>query len=802
MVSLLVVILGVILATLPVGSPDTCGAGDERANSTSTGRNKIINLLALVPYPDARTVNTSNYGNSPANVVIPAICLATQHINDREDVLNGYTIRIIGADSGCPLWLNSIVHLTEHVFGSGQNVAAVIGPACAMASQRVGSFAALGVQRSDGKPSLLQIGSTSSPSLSKDAFSNTFRVTSSMAYVNSFLKLISVRGWTRFAALYQPNSFFLSLFQQFSDKTSDDQLVYSAGLYERADFPLEEIREQRVRVVFMFVEKGFASKVLCVAKQLHMTYPTFQWIFHSRTADQIVQEYPVSVTYKDKPYTCTKEEMRKAARGVILNVYSLEKSDNTSTVANLSFDSYKEQYKVEHEKFAVKLENQSYGVVNETQFSNAYYDAVWALAIAMNQSLLTLSKSGYELADYNYREGNATEIIRTELLKTKFNGMSGHIEFDQTTRDNMGIAIELLQIQPDVNESSGAVRIGYYRHFLNDNLELGPHATLWIDSSEFEVVYVGWSNARTYGLLFTTLLVLVVTVSLHLANIFLGQHRSMKATSTRLNHLIFSGCYLYIFGATSYVCFESILVNSIRTFTEQDFILYSVNCNMYVWCCMLGYTLIFGTVCGKTWRIYRIFSHFRRPHNILIADKSLVAFVSGMMLVDLVLLTVISYTDPWLLRQTEEFDGEKINMYVHCGASGIPTVFVIMVLYKAAQSVLVVMLALLTRKVSRGEYKSTKSLNALVYILILLTGLSSVLYVALSNSRLGRDLLLFFVLVIFVVLCDIFLFVPPVWPVVKKKKDEFVGFVSSSKEKETGPLSPRHRRNRVVFQIA
>jgi len=40
-------------------------------------------------------------------------------------------------------------------------------------------------------------------------------------------------------------------------------------------------------------------------------------------------------------------------------------------------------------------------------------------------------------------------------------------------------------------------------------------------------------------------------------------------------------------------------------------VLYAVSCNTFTWCLAVGYSLIFGTVCAKTWRVYRIFHHFR-----------------------------------------------------------------------------------------------------------------------------------------------------------------------------------------------
>ncbi len=777
------ILLGLAIG-LSMGSCNSSASPDE-------GGNKTINLLALVPYAQAATVNQTRYGDAPAHLVVPAIRLAVKHINCREDVLDGYTLRVIEADSGCPLWLNSVVHLAQHVFSSGQNVAAVIGPACGKASQVVGSVAARGTRNGStpGEPSLLQVGSSTSPALINEKFINTFRVTSSFGHVNAYMKLIRTRGWRKFAAIYDTSTFFVSVFQEFHSRVRSDpqaDLVSSVALFNF--LPLNEIRDirdtHRLRVVFVFAPKELAGQVLCYAWHVDMVFDTMQWVFLGSTYDDLVRDVRV-----DRDYSCTMGQMQEAAEGVILSANSLQRNDTSTndTVAGISFDNYMEQYRMEKAIFSEELNHSldKLDVAEDTQFSNAFYDIVWAIALALNNSLPKLNQTGYDLTDYNYMQTEATEIIRHQLLLTKFQGMSGSVEFNETIRDNLAAAIDLLQIR--CVPTPGSFVIGSYAQCPNC-VFVEDGTALWIDSHEFELVYISWPDSQVYPLLLQTLLVLVITVSLHLANSFLAQHRSIKATSTNLNNVIFSGCYLFLFAAFLFIFFRSFFIRAIDRLSDMHFILFSVHCNMYLWCATIGYTLIFGTVCAKTWRIYRIFAHFRRPRDILICDKSLVAFVMSLMFVDLILLMILNFTDPWLLNRSDTFDGKTIEVAPTCQFSDVPEVLFILLVFKASESILVVMLAIMTRKVHKNEYKSTKALNALIYILFLFNGVIAILFVSLQNSRVGTQVLLFEVLIVFVVLCDLFLFVPPVWPVLMKKKNDLVIFVSSSQGQKEGPL--------------
>ncbi|KAM9851225.1 putative G-protein coupled receptor 156 [Aulostomus maculatus] len=65
-----------------------------------------------------------------------------------------------------------------------------------------------------------------------------------------------------------------------------------------------------------------------------------------------------------------------------------------------------------------------------------------------------------------------------------------------------------------------------------------------------------------------------------------------------------------------------------------------------VWTLCVGSTLVFGPILGKTWRLYRVFTQRVPDKRVIIRDIQLMGMVALLILVDLLVLTAWSLTDP------------------------------------------------------------------------------------------------------------------------------------------------------------
>ncbi|MBN3290909.1 GP156 protein, partial [Polypterus senegalus] len=65
-----------------------------------------------------------------------------------------------------------------------------------------------------------------------------------------------------------------------------------------------------------------------------------------------------------------------------------------------------------------------------------------------------------------------------------------------------------------------------------------------------------------------------------------------------------------------------------------------------IWILCIGTSLVFGPILGKTWRLYRVFTQRVPDKRVIIRDNQLLALVSGLVMVDVLVLAAWGLTDP------------------------------------------------------------------------------------------------------------------------------------------------------------
>ena len=735
--------------------------------------NKTLYLLALGPYPDT----SPGYDGGPA--LIPAVRLAIKHINERDDVLQEYHLNAIEEDSGCAdtASLMTIVSVVRHVIHSERPVMGTIGPACSESSTRL---APLGARK---ELNLIQIAATAvSPALNDETFVNTFRpLGSALAYINIVVQLIEQNTWRQIAALYEDESrdLFQSIFQGFCKairERTQAEIVYQSAMYEQF-LPVEEIRDHQVRIIFVFAGRTFVSKLLCLAYRFDLVYPKYQWIFQHRNHSHFV---PMEFIYNGVQYNCTEEDMNIATNGIIVNTYNLVRQDvdTKDTVAGISYVQYRDEYSVLFKEHAEELVNRSVvsninsaiEMYGSDEFANMYYDSVWALALGLNHSLPLLSENGLEdLTNYSYGMDNATQIIRDQLLNIEpFEGMSGTIAFNKINRDGSRTIINSFQVH--YNEStrkSYVERIGSYDSSANDSSML--NGSFIQDRYDKQIVSADW--ALIVLMVAFVCLLFVATIFLQVINFWYAEiHKPLKASSPGLTHLIFSGCYLFLLSSGLFAVFQGRSFGLSMTWR----VVHSINCSLYAWAFSMGCSLIFGTVCGKAWRLYRIFIHFNRPGH-LISDPILISFVICLLLGDFVINLTWNLINPWRLNEEEVFNGnDTINVYITCTCDNLGLWLVILFGYKGVFTIIALVLSVLTRRVHKKNFKNSRCTKLFIHSLILLYGvaLPVLLFSRQDPSQSGFYLFLsiqYATLITTVLLCLGCLFLPPVRSLLHQK---------------------------------
>ena len=698
-------LLMVLLFLQTISSSETTGESQAAAENIAT-----LNILALGPYPGR--IHPS-WAGGPA--LIPAAQLAANLINNHSSLLPGYRLNIVPVDSGCNHIGTLYVDVFEKLFldayrGTlGSTTVGIVGPGCSEATLNLAPI----LVRDELNLMQISIATTPEINVSDSKYDNTFRtVSSALKFVDTFRSLLDRTKWRRFAVLYdQSRRYHTELYREFK-KSYTSQDIYSSGV---EDFLLEGVFEtlhnDRIRIIFVFAGQEAARKILCVAYNKTKIFPTHQWIFTER----VVSDFNESISVNR--INCSKEEMVKALNGVILSEFQFRRKDNdTKMISNITFDDYEKKY---DEYFEQHLRERDIGESNVTvgaeQYALPYFDAVWALALSLNSSLEELDEQNLTLFRYCCNGSSMCaskrvgDVIRTHIEAIKFEGMSGTIEYDNQTR-SIAPSVGIMVTQFNGHE---AVLV-----CLHENQSRTCNTSFnnaMIIKDEFIPIIRKPPLGLGVFILIVAFVTLIAVALLQLLFLYHSDKRSIKASSPTLNHLIFSGNYVSLVAVLSYTSKE--------TFVESMHhkpVHYGVLCSTVMWCNVFAITLVFGTLCVKTWRIYRIFGFFRQGRVRYASDGILVLFVVLLLLIDLIYLLAWNLISPWWINNHISTSSDHvINLYT-CNCDKLVYWLVPLVAYKGVLAAVVVYLSVLIRRVKRKEFDFSKYMIALIYMLLLL----------------------------------------------------------------------------------
>ncbi len=715
-------------------------------------------FLVMAPYPDCPPFHPSWEGG-PA--VVPAAVVAKNLINQRDDILRDYRIELVVRDSGCNISMKALDGLFREVLHSERNIVGIIGPGCSEATRAMARLV------TNDQLSLIQIApSATSPDLTNTTlYPNTFRpIVSALGFIDTFIRFIKWRGYQHVGAIYEAGRpFQTTVYTHFQERTSKEDInLTSVGLFGDHDhFPFDDFL-LKVRVIFVFGSSDFARQILCSAFHEDMFHPEYQFIFSNRRPSNFLK----NVNSNDM--MCDEHQMKEIVTGMIFSDYRLRRQNRVEKSTHpdnpgISFNEYLERYTQVHNHHLKVLKLTNYS----TKHHSGYFDATWALALSLDNSLPRLEKKGLSLSNYTYQMPEITKLIKEELLNLNFTGMSGRIEFSRETHDCVNSTIiDVYQLQvSNLNTRTSAV--GEYDPSLQDNPLSFIHDDVLLPQANFDIKYVIPDISIGVFVVFAAMLLLVVLLSCHIAFIVWRQYKTVKASSPRLAHLLFIGCYLAIGGTVLYT--NAYVFIPISDGTK---VLLTAHCVVLQWAATLINPLVFGTICVKTWRVYCIFYKYNSWLAEYLNDKILLIIVLLLCTLKVLLNILWSTINPW------HFDGipdPDLQAVAVCRTKNQLAWIIVVAAVEGILIIFVVYLAIATRGVHKEEFKETKSINSFLFCLLLLNGaclpLSFILRQGVIHySRIVFSYLCFCLWLLGSALfCVIFLILPPLIPLIKDK---------------------------------
>ena len=536
-------------------------------SSTDNEDTKPLYLLALL----------ANYDN-PENDLLAAN-VAQEEINNRSDILPGYHIEIIqGTTEICSslhagIGLSSLVKHT--VNPPCRPVVAVMGPGCATQASKISPVA------SHKGFDLIQLSKAVSPIFETEnkQFSHLWRFRgAATAYSDTILAIMDQFNWTRVGIVYNiESSLFTGLAKDVEKKiklSSNKSVAFSMGIAGSKayflDAVISNIKSKETGVLVKLLTGRQTRALASLAYQHRLIYPHYTWIHVTNPKWLIGKGYANSQT---------------SYRHITIYTKTTGESENTYLVSNETFLEFSAKVQALHKKKALS---------GRVKLETYYYDEVWAIALAVNNSLPELKNRNLSIDDYTIGQPEITAVIEDRLNQSRFQGASGWIEFNQYRA--VSTPIEVFWILD--NDTYKQVGIYDPLHPLDFHVNLNSTD---LPSDTVPRVYKCILISRPIAIVLFILIggVIIFTTIQLIVYLCYRHHSVIKATSPFLSLLMFAGCYLFCVAALQLVTLGSFVLSP-EVFTAMAIANYVLIIN--------GISLIFITLFIKQLRVYRIFT--------------------------------------------------------------------------------------------------------------------------------------------------------------------------------------------------
>ncbi|XP_003384356.1 PREDICTED: gamma-aminobutyric acid type B receptor subunit 2-like [Amphimedon queenslandica] len=688
--------------------------------------------------------------------VQPAVDMALDYINDRESLLSDYSLSYgeAAVNSQC----DSRVSLRQFFdeIRSSPIKYFLLGAGCSLATENVGEIANF------WEIITMSYASQSSVLNQRSLYRNVFRtVPSSLGIADIVVALFAEYNWNKIVTVTQQESEFEAIASAiYGSSMMAEQLYFQSD--EDVANTVSFGTSSNTRIYLLNMYPPHARRVLCAAyrNDPNIKYPRYVWLVYGWYPANWWTE---SVSGYDPMVTCTDEQLQSLLeRSLILSNYPLTyETDSTPTDVGLTRSQFFAMYR---------------NLTASYNYSESYaapfaYDALWAVALAINSSIPSLS---YNLSQFDHKSigRSITSDIANTLYNISFTGVTGTVSFNSngTRRESEPRVSQyrltngelspvlIARINVSLNASGG---LAYTWVYLNNE----NSGSVWSDGVPSdgtpEISIVGilvYVYVPVYILGVSTIITGIIFA---IVNFIFRSRKIIRLTSPNLNYLIVLGCILMSASGLIY------------SFPTTNYTAVYVLCYIRAYTQLVGYSLCFGTICAKMWRVYFIFHNPTPKKRKAIKDWHLFAVVLVLCIIDLVLMSTALGADRQyvpILVDDKERSNTDTNEYgiVYeyknrvCDSPRsiiwIAIVFLKMFLVQSAA----VFFAIKTRRVKIKVLNDAKWISIIIYVtsFVLAVTLSGAL--ALANF-LNADAAVFstgLIVVSFLVLCILFI---PKW---------------------------------------
>ena len=536
--------------------------------------------------------------------------------------------------------------------------------------------------------------------------------------VKAWFAFMNNRGWTQFGIITDiTDSYSFHMAQLLLEGARKHSVAVSMNIQHCC---ATEIHTALPNIIFVSVNAQNAVQLVCSMYQKQQLWPKHVWVFHSNWYEKFLSEEINNTTMCD---------VTLALEGLILLRNQLRPDDlNSQLESGISYQNYYNQYTTK----LVEIEAMFETSLKPNVYANRLHDLVLATALKLDNNYVA------QLESFTFRGAQG-------IVKVNANGwVQTNINFIQV-RDLDEICIAVFNISGEL-------------HF--NDLQFEKNAQVYKPFIHVS----GGSLAYTAGLAIEIMLGSLLTTFMLILFICFRKEPEVKSTSFILSLLMFLGCYLTLLYLSLLLHFDQ------STDTLHTSHLHNL-CKSQPWLSGLGIplTLVLSVLIVKMLRVYHIFNRLV-PGSVgkHCSDLFLMVYVMILLIPNIVIHIVWSMVDGYALSlEYTVFLTDAIKVKKQCVSQHFYDWLTVLVIYFALLLLVLLVVAIKSRKIRLMHFKDTKKVNALVFAgnVDLFLTLSYWLFLRGINAENHiTHLPLHFGHSAFVFMCQILLFAPKLLP--------------------------------------
>uniref|UniRef100_A0A1A8G0V7 Gamma-aminobutyric acid (GABA) B receptor, 1b n=1 Tax=Nothobranchius korthausae TaxID=1143690 RepID=A0A1A8G0V7_9TELE len=644
---------------------------------------------------------------------LPSAQMALDLVNNRSDILPDYELELIHYDSMCdPGEATKLLYDLLYT----EPIKIVLMPGCSSVSTLVAEAARM------WNLIVLSYGS-SSPALSnRQRFPTFFRTHPSATLHNpTRVQLFKKWKWTRIATIQQTTEVFTSTLDDLEQRVKEAGIEISVRQSFLTDpaVAVKNLKRQDARIIVGLFYETEARKVFCEVFKEKLYGKKYVWFLIGWYADNWFK-------IKDPAINCTVENMTEAVEGHVTTEIVMLNPETVRGVSNMT-----------SQEFLGSLMSRLGGKNPEEtggfQEAPLAYDAVWALALALNKTVAPLKARGRRLEDFNYNNHDITAEIYRALNTSKFEGVSGQVVFDaQGSRMAMTL-IEQLQ-------GGSYKKIGYYDSsqknlsWFGNDVWIGdrPPADRTVVIEEYRLLSQKLFAAVS---VFAGLGILLGIVCLTF-NIYNGNVRYIQNSQPYLNNMTAVGCMMAL------AAVFPLGIDRHHVDRPQ----FPVVCQFRLWLLGLGFSVAYGSMFTKIWWVHTLFTkkdEKKERKKQPLEPWKLYATVGVLLAIDFLSLMIWQIVDPLHItveKFTKEAPKEDLDVLIqplleHCSSEKMNTWLGVVYGYKGLLLLLGIFLAYETKSVSTEKINDHRAVGMAIYNVAVLCLITAPVTMILSSQQ-------------------------------------------------------------------